>query len=888
MNLRKSRNYTVISFCLSALSAQALAEIEEVVVQGRLQSAAESLANERMNEASVTDMLGSEMISRTGDSTVAEALRRVSGLSLVGGKFVYVRGLGERYSSTTLNGAIIPSPDLSRNVIPLDIFPTSIVESLAVQKSYSADRSAAFGGGLINIRTKGIPDSFTYSIELSGGYNSESNSDLLSYDGGGDDSWGTDDGTRALSDDITQNIQRFTGSLGTQNILNALRKEGDSAATFSDAQALNRSLALGLNRDISIKSLNESPDWGLKGDIGNNFYLNDDWEAGFLVSAGYSDKTRKTNSISRDFTFPEERFEQENETTQTVDISGSINFGLRYTDEHEITAMSLFIRSTDDEVAVVDFFNENREKSDGIGFSDTRLKFEEREMMVNQVRGSHYLGELTRGLVPWLPLSWLPEAFNVDWQYSESNATTSIPNEVSVSSVTATDSLSGVVLSSNVVLDSAAADYRFTDLDDEVINYSWQFVLPIETENSHIEISGGGGHVQKVRTYRQSQFSLGALRVSDASVLSGSFGDVFSDTNILDSENEFVFDLTGTNNQSYIAANIVDSAFGKVDWTWNDTWRLAAGVRWEAYTQVALDWNIYGFTAENPQISNDPEVLKNSTFTSDEYYPAIALTYMTEWWAEVFQLRFGWSETVIRPDLREITDASYIDPRTGFLTDGNPLVRPADIMNFDLRAEWFFEDNATFTVTGFYKEIDNPIEYFESAASDTNRAREIVNAAAGELYGIEVEAMKKLAFLGGVGDSFFVQTNLTIQETELVAGIEADAPTNSVRQLAGASDYVVNFLLGFDAPSGEHSATLAYNIFGERLFSAGRNGAPDSFEQPFQSLDLTYSWYPSEEMRLKLTAKNLLDESVVISRESIDTFEEYPGITASLSFEWKI
>ncbi|MBL4682907.1 MAG: TonB-dependent receptor plug domain-containing protein [Pseudomonadales bacterium] len=888
MNHKMGVSYFAIVLGLGNFCVDASAEIEEVVVKGRLQSAAQALANERMNEGSVTDLLGEEMISRTGDSTVAAALRRVSGLSLVGGKFIYIRGLGERYSSTTLNHATIPSPDLSRNVIPLDIFPTSIVNSLSVQKSYSADRSAAFGAGLIDIRTKGIPDSFTYSVELTGGYNSESTGDLLSYQGGNDDVWGKDDGTRALSNNITQSIQRFKGALDTQSILNALRKEGDTNATFADAQALNRSLALDLNRDISLKALSKSPDWGVRGNIGNNFYLSDDWETGFLVSGGYGSKTRNTSAIARDFSFPEQRFEKESETTRSVDVNASINLGLRYTDDHEIAAMSLFIRSTDDEVAVIDFFNENREKSDGIGFSDTRIKFEERKMVVNQVNGTHYLGESTRSLIPWVSLDWLPEKFQVNWQYSKSNAATSIPNEVKLSSVTKTEPLTGVVLASNIVIDSAAADYRFTDLDDEVIHYSWAFILPIETANATLELSGGAGHMQKIRTYRQSQFSLGALRVSSLDVLSGGFSDVFSDANILSDENEFLFDLTGTNNQSYIAVNIVDSAFGKLDWTLNDTWRVSAGVRWESYIQVALDWNIYGYSVTSPQISNDLEVLKNSTFTSDEYYPAVALTYMTDWWAEVFQLRFAWSETVIRPDLREITDASYIDPRTGYLTDGNPSVKPADMVNFDLRAEWFFADDATFSVTGFYKEIDNPIEFFESAASDTNRAREIVNAASGELYGIEVEGMKNLNFLGEFGESFFVQSNFTIQETELVAGEEADAPTNSVRRLAGASDYVINFLVGFDSLNGEHSATLAYNIFGERLFSAGRNGAPDSFEQPFQSLDLTYSWYPSETIKLKLSAKNLLNDAVVIKREGVNVFEEYPGISSSMTFVWAL
>ena len=140
-------------------------EVEEVVVLGRFISSSQQLVNERMNDAFATDLLGADTISRLGDSTVAFALRRVPGLSLVQDRFVYIRGLGERYTTTTLNGAAIPSPDLTRNVIPLDVFPTAVVESLKVQKSYSPSQTANFGGGSVDIRTKGIPDAFTLRFE---------------------------------------------------------------------------------------------------------------------------------------------------------------------------------------------------------------------------------------------------------------------------------------------------------------------------------------------------------------------------------------------------------------------------------------------------------------------------------------------------------------------------------------------------------------------------------------------------------------------------------------------------------------------------------------------------------------------------------------------------
>ena len=331
---------------------------------------------------------------------------------------------------------------------------------------------------------------------------------------------------------------------------------------------------------------------------------------------------------------------------------------------------------------------------------------------------------------------------------------------------------------------------------------------------------------------------------------------------------------------------MTDSVWGNVDWTLHDTWRFAAGVRWEDYRQAAVEWNPYGFSQSSPQVSADPAVLQQGTFAEDRLYPAAAITYMSDLWAETFQLRLSYSETAIRPDLREITNSSYVDPTTDDLVRGNPGVIPADLQNIDLRAEWFFESGDNFTVSLFRKEISNPIEFFEIPASDTTIAREIINAEYAEVQGVEFEAMKSLGFVGGIFDTLFVQGNLTLQDSELVAGPNANVPTSPVRQLTGASDYVANFMIGFDSPDSKHTASLIYNVFGERLYVAGRNGAPDGFEQPFESLDFTYAWYPTDRVAVKVKAQNMLREVITIERAGVVTFVEDPGTVFVLSFAW--
>ena len=545
--------------------------IEEIVTIGRFLSSSQKVANERLNDAAVVDTLGSDAIARLGDSTVAAALRRMPGLSLVSNKFVYIRGLGERYSSTSLNGAQIPSPDLTRNVIPLDLFPTSVVDSLRVQKAWAPDMSANFGGGIVDIRTRGIPSSFKFDLEVGTGTNSENSGTAYTYRGGRDDNLGSDDGTRALAPDIAAALNAYQGTVDVQSILGFLRR-ADSTATLADAQAVNRALGLALDRNIDVHKRSVSPDGSLKLNVGDRFVFNDDWQFGFLVGGTYSNGWRETTRKQTNFRFPTERTDTERQSTHAVDLSTTLNMGLDFTDDHRISTTTLFLRNSDDETAIRDYFNENREISDGLGFREYRLDFEERNMRTNQVQGVHYIGDATRERFPRLTgwLDWLPRETRLDWYSSDSKAATDIPNQVTVAATTVTDPTTTEVLDESVALQSTAADYRFTRLDDKVRDAGWAVTLPLELRRSTLELKGGGGHSEKARTYKQSQFSLGMLSLADLGTLDGTLDQVFSDTNVTNPANNYVFARQGTNNQSYLAATMTDSMFGLVDWTFDE------------------------------------------------------------------------------------------------------------------------------------------------------------------------------------------------------------------------------------------------------------------------------------------------------------------------------
>lgn len=873
-----------------AFSQEASGQIEEIVVLAKLRTAASNLVAERMERESMTDIIGAEQIGRIGDSNVATALRRVPGVTLVDGKFIYVRGLGERYSSSLLNGAQVPSPDLTRNVLPLDIFPTSIVSSIAVQKSYSADMPAGFGGGNVNIRTHGIPSGPTFSVEIGTSFNSESTGDALTYHGGSDDWLGHDDGTRALPSEITTALNTYNGSINAFDIGNAIYQAGgiNYADAIIEGQAVNRQLATSLNRNVDISESSPSYNGSLQLEAGNSYFLPNDWEVGFLLGTSYSNDSKNSEIFTTSIANPEEQPDFKSQTTRSVDLTGNLALGLRPNDDNEVTLTSLYIRNTDDDVSIVDYFDDNRPLSGGAGFRDYDLGFEERQLRVNQLSGTHTWSADTKSML-FLGedvMSILDEA-EFSWYISDSKATTDIPGEAGVKFQTVTDPVTGAVSSASVSRTESMLSLRYTDLDDEVDSYGWSLSVPYYFSDATLELSGGYDYARKSRTYRQTDVQVGSTDPDVVPLTGLPLNELLSDENLLNEDLGFSVNVTTATARSYLAATTNEAAFGKIDFNWADTWRVITGVRWEQYAQVGLPWSPL---SNSEQITSDVDELTRAVFMDDDFYPSVSLIYMQpDFWAQEFQLRLNASQTVVRPDLREITETSYQDPlNSEFLIFGNQEVVPSDVLNLDLRAEWFFSNGDNFTLTAFYKDIDNPIEFFERPASDRKRAAQIQNAESATVQGVEAEWLHDLSYWGEGFAPFFFAGNLTLAESELVAGDLPTPPTNPTRPLSGASEYVANLQFGFDSDNGRHAATLVYNVFGERVFAAGINGSPDSYEQPFNSLDLTYSFYPTDRTTLKLKLKNLLDENSVVEQAGVTVFEEKVGLSASLNFEWQL
>ncbi|MEX1198357.1 MAG: TonB-dependent receptor [Pseudohongiellaceae bacterium] len=852
--------------------AQQESVIEEVVVTGRLQNAAREIMMERVEQPYAAEVVGIEQISRAGDSDMGAAMRRVTGLSLVDSKFVYVRGLGERYSSATINGAEIPSPELSRNVIPMDLIPTSILESVKVHKAYSADQPAAFGGGNIDIRTRGVPAGPVFSVSAGTGWNTENSSNGLTTLG--------DQGGMPTA--INAALDSYQGDLSPANIA---RQEfpgtgSPSAEQQQEASRINRELALSLNRDIGIERRQSiQPDHSLSVAAGNTWDVSPDVAVGVLASYGQSQSNSNSDQFERSFTNPEEEFRTVQRTFQTDNATATLNLSASYQDRHTVKTNSYLLENDEDQSTLVAGFNPDFQQDNGVQRRTSVARLEKRELLVNQVIGEHSFENGDFGL------SVLPafvQALNVSWFYSDASASTSIPNASSVQGSNTLDTTTGELIDTRVDT-GTSAQFNFLNLDDTVESRGYQIELPFDHNRFRGALSGGYSDSRKGREY------LGYT----ANIISGATADrvglpvdVFRDDNLSDLSNDFSLDM-GSNfgTESYVAGEKKTSSFGAMDVTYDETWRLSAGVRWEDFKRGVLPLNLLDYSGESiVNLGNqlqDPD--QTLAFQDDGFYPAAALTYIRDGFlnTENFQVRLGYGQTVVRPDLREFADIQYIDPVLNDRVQGNPTLAVSGIDHVDLRSEMYFPNGDNLTLSLFYKDIANPIERVERPGPQDARLLSFENAESGEVYGIEVEGLKVLPW------GFFVSGNVVLSDSELSFSPNS-SQTSQRRRLTGHSEYVVNTQLGYDSDDGRHAASLLYNVFGERIFFGGREPTPDAFEAPFHSLDLVYSYYPMDNVSVKVRAKNLLGERRQFNQDDIRIIDVNTGTRLQLDLQWQL
>ena len=869
----------------TAVTAEEEQVMEEVVAKAtRLQGSAAAVVAERKNQAFVADILGSEQMSRTGDSDAASALKRVTGLTLVDDKFIYVRGLGERYSSARLNGAQIPSPDLTRNVVPLDIIPASIIESMAVQKAFSANMPAAFGGGAIDIRTKSVPSEFSSSIEVG-----------IAHDTSATDGYTYDRPNSGIPSDLKDAIVTYRGRFTIDNIISRANLVNTDTQTVSEqALAINNRLISSLPRDLAISNKSINPAYNIKANIGNSFDENYfGGRFGFLAAVSYENKwdsaDKTTSVISQDIaadcstyiTSAEDvanscfnTVKNSTVTTESDRYSGVLNLGYKL-DNHSIAVNNLYLADNEDEVEVSLVESPAGSTVYTIATDDRanrvhEFDYEERSLNVTQIIGQHtfvdYMG------------------IGADWQYTRSKARTEIPFNAKFNF--RDNFINGNYVSSNITGDDNRAIYSYTDMEDRVNSYGGNITLPLYSKNYELEFKAGYDFTDRGRNYGTSSFAVNNETGSGIVINDGSNSPLANSSYLTDSFLAGQRILVDFNEPSapdaddYIAAQKIDALYGSFDVIYNSKYRFSGGVRYEEFKQSSIGTSSLIFGQEELDIFWSPEKIDAGSIVEDDFYPSMALTYLG---SEEHQVRASYGETVVRPDLREVVPVAYYDPLTDIRTFGRIGLQSSPIKNYDLRYEYYAENGDNFIVAAFYKDILSPIETVLQIG-DEDYSATFVNGEAAEVKGIEVEWMHDLVYLA---DGFFTSGNVTFSDSEVIIDPSlAGNLTNPTKRMTGHSEYVVNLQLNYDSANGNHTGSLVYNVFGERIIASGVGGREDALEQPFHALDLVYTYYPDFNSQIKLKVKNLLDESQQVTQSGINVREKEVGTTISLNYKY--
>jgi outer membrane receptor protein involved in Fe transport len=794
-------------------------EPEVIIVRGRF-------IPEPMRQTSeVATFLSTADLQRTGDDTAAAALTRLTGLSVVGGRFVYVRGLGDRYSSALLNGAPLPSPEPLRRQVPLDLFPSNILSGAAVQKTFSPNYPGEFGGGIIDLRTLRRPSEpfLSFKTGISGNTATTGSTGLV-YEGNDEDWSGYDIGLRNLPTPIAN-------AVGTGRIINP--------ANFSDAQLEDMGESL-VNSPINVLQRQDMPvnfDTELSG--GTSFDYND-LEIGVVGVVGYKSDFRTRNAIRQDVFGGVLDRDRDNESTIwdiVLNGFGSVNVGWG---TNQITATGLFVRSTTKQAEIETGTDVNLPA--GETFRNESSAWYERQLLSGQLAGEHEFGKL-----------------ELTWRGSIAQATREAPYERSFGQ--------GVI--NGVPIWKGNNLTRFSYLTDDVtsgaIEIKYPFTLP---NNRELEVTAGVSASQTEREYSLLRFFFSdQVRAPvTAETLRARVDFLFSPDNI--SPFRFVFQQTARGDDNYTGELTNTAAFIATDIEVNDYLRAAIGLRYEDAEQTLVTSNNYGLRSQAPANIANSYVL-----------PAATLTWN---FADDLQMRLGYSQTIARPQFRELALTDYIDSESGRTYQGNPLLTDTEFQNLDARVEYYFGRGRFITGGVFYKKIENPIEEVVTFSEGGFQTR-FINAPEATLWGVEAEyrVTFELPWELPVGPNakWLFAVNYTYTNSEVSAGpgttvinpldlrpTAASAFGLDGSQMQGTSPNLANLQFGWESDSSQ--MTLLVGWSDERIARRGLGAVEETIEVPGVNVDLVYRYnfeLAGRASTLSISGRNLLNTD----------FEEY-------------
>jgi TonB-dependent receptor len=877
---------------------------DEIIITAKSNQASEvSLFSKKRASINTVDGVSTDLIARTGDNNVAAAMQRISGVTVEGGKYVYVRGLGDRYSKAMMNGAVIPNLDPNRNSVQLDIIPANLIDNILVYKTFTPDLPGDFTGGLIDVATKDYPNQFGLNFTAGLGFNPQANliNDFLTYETGNNDWLGFDDGTRALPDFIA-NLPNgvpprgaFDGS-NPENVAQAdvIQDASRSFQTGMDPMAMQGNNFLNQNYQFSI---------------GNQFLLGDR-PLGVIAGFSYRNSFQAYNGFTQDLDDPQDQYRvarwkntgtAANPSTSLLNLrehvtqygsravlwGGLARVSFKPTDKHSFSINYLRNQSGESEAMFLE--GPLPEEDEGLIFQTRRLGWMERSLNSIQASGKHQFGEEKEdGKIGPLKADWI-------FSYTLSNQEE--PDLRFFSNDFREDD------EGNRIYDIQANAYPlptrfYRQLEETNTDSRLNFELPFKQWSGlNAKLKFGGAYTTKDRDFAEFQYryAQGASRIAfegeaDDYIADGNLGYSIFEQVIRDDTvrqiryKNFLQDASEDRNR-YVGEQSVLAAYLMTTLPLTGRLETTFGARYEQ--------------TEASTVSGDSTAAEGNLNLQD-LLPAISFKYAIN---EKMNLRASYTRTLARPTFREFSSFVSFAFVGDFLLRGNPGLRRTLIDNIDLRYEFYPSPSELISFSAFYKNFTDPIERI-IVAQAANLELTYVNVDQALTYGVEFEVRKNFSFISEALKNFQIGGNISLinssvdLDPQLLQQIRSvDSTRESTRPLYGQSPYAVNAELAYLDPVGGWKGSLSYSVFGPRLVAVGGIN-PDIYEQPRALLnfslskDIRLSKGGRERLSVRFRANNLLNPffrqtQTYLGEDYI--YENYQlGRSYSLSLSFKI
>jgi outer membrane receptor protein involved in Fe transport len=747
------------------------------------------------NTNTVASVISAESIKRSPDRNTAEILKRTPGASIQDGKYIIVRGLADRYNQAMLNGILLTSTEADRKTFSFDLFPSQIIDNIIINKAFVPELPGEWAGGLIQVNTKDIPTKNFFNIQFGTSANSQVTfKDFLKDVGGKTDYLGIDDGTRSLPAGYTTKSNFDTSSLASKTALGK-NMSNNWAPVMTTAKP---NLSFQMNGGFSGTL------WGKK--IGGIIGVN------YANAYRLQDNTNNQNGITDEKFFPITKL---NDKKYIEDI----NMGA-------IAGLSMFLNPLNkiSYKAIVNVKTANAYNARlGTDYSRQDLVkgnefvFGQNVFFTNQLNGEHSLSQK-------LKFNWFG-AFNILDAYTPDQR-----RILYTKSVTGADPY---VLNISNTLSQQSGSRIFQTLSDYIYTGGGDLTLKIKQQT----VKAGYMIQAKDRLYDAQLFAI-YLPTDNANLRGLDASTAFAPENFGNgADNKFAFNAIQNRNFRYLANTILNAGYIQFDNKISEGLRVVWGLRVEDFDQLVGSVKKW-----------DP---RHTYSKVTDFLPGINATLKL---TQKSNLRLTGSQTVIRPELRELSALNIYDFELNASVSGNPSLKRTKITNTDLRYELYPSAGEMFTVGVFYKNFSNPIEsiFQEGAGGSSLFSFQNVNKATA--YGFEIEGRKKLT------KRFTLQANGSYINSKI-----DDAALNVNRALQGQSPYLLNTGLLYDIIEKGFNTTLLFNRIGKRIFLVGDiqagAGSPDVYENPRSLIDFQISKkFADNKAEIRFSVSDILNQ----------------------------